>query len=64
MVSGAAAFVAMWRVLPGLKFLAFVASFPPCLWALERAYLQFLRMRPSIQRMARRWFGAPPRLSL
>ena len=59
MVSGAAAFVAMWRVLPGLRFLAVVASFPPCLWALERAYLLFLRLRPSLQRMARRLLGAP-----
>lgn len=58
MVSGAAAFVAMWRVLPGLRFLAAVASFPPCLWALERAYLLFLRLRPSLQRMARRLLGA------
>ena len=63
LVSGAAAFVAMWRVLPGLRFLAFVASFPPCLWALERGYLLFLRVRPSLQRIARRLIGAPPRLS-
>jgi predicted DCC family thiol-disulfide oxidoreductase YuxK len=59
MVSGAAAFVAMWRVLPGLRFLAVVASLPPCLWALERAYLLFLRLRPSLQRMARRSLGGP-----
>ena len=59
LVSGAAAFVAMWRVLPGLRFLAVVASFPPCLWALERAYLLFLRLRPSLQRMASRLLGAP-----
>jgi hypothetical protein len=62
--SGAAAFVAMWRVLPGLRFLALVASFPPCLWTLERGYLLFLRVRPSLQRIARRLLGAPPRLSL
>jgi predicted DCC family thiol-disulfide oxidoreductase YuxK len=63
LVSGAAAFVAMWRVLPGLRFLAFVAAFPPFLWALERGYLQFLRLRPSLQRMARRLLGAPRRPS-
>jgi len=59
LVSGAAAFVAMWRVLPGLRFLAVVASFPPCLWALERGYLLFLRMRPALLRIARQVFGAP-----
>jgi predicted DCC family thiol-disulfide oxidoreductase YuxK len=53
LVSGAAAFVAMWRVLPGLRFVAVVASFPPCLWVLERGYLLFLRMRPALQRIAR-----------
>jgi hypothetical protein len=64
LVSGAAAFVTVWRVLPGLRLLAFGASFPPCLWALVRGYLLFLRVRPSLQRMARPLPGAPPRLSL
>ena len=54
MLSGAAAFVAMWRVLPGLRPLAFVASAPPVLWLLERAYLAFLRGRPTLQALARR----------
>ncbi len=54
MLSGAAAIVAMWRVLPGLRPLAFVASAPPMLWLLERAYLAFLRGRPTLQALARR----------
>jgi len=58
LVSGAAAFVAMWRVLPGLRFVAVVASFPPCLWFLERGYLTFLRIRPGLQRIARKLISA------
>ena len=63
LVSGAAAFVAMWRVLPGLRLLALFASLPPCLWVLERGYLLFLRVRPLLQRMALRLLSAPRRLS-
>ncbi len=57
MVAGAAAFVAMWRVLPGLRLLAGLASFPPVLWLLERAYLLFLTLRPALQAIAR-WIVA------
>ena len=53
MVSGAAAFVAMWRVLPRLRLLATLASPPPILWLLERAYLMFLRLRPTLQATVR-----------
>lgn len=53
MVSGAAAFVAMWRVIPGLRPLAVLASPPPVQWLLERAYLIFLKVRPSLQAMVR-----------
>jgi hypothetical protein len=53
MVAGAAAFVAMWRVLPPLRPLAVVASPPPVLWLLERAYEQFLRVRPVLQAIVR-----------
>ena len=54
MVAGAAAFVAMWRVLPALRPLAALASPPPVLWLLERAYQLFLRLRPGLQAMVRR----------
>ena len=53
MVSGAAAFVAMWRVLPPLRPLATLASPPPLLWLLERAYLVFLKVRPTLQAIVR-----------
>jgi predicted DCC family thiol-disulfide oxidoreductase YuxK len=53
MVSGAEAFVAMWRVLPRLRLLAYMASPPPILWLLERAYLVFLKLRPTLQAMVR-----------
>lgn len=58
MVSGAAAFVAMWRVLPALRPFALLASPPPALWILERAYRIFLRLRPALQALARRAQGA------
>ena len=48
--SGAAAFVAVWRQLPGFRVLAPVAAWPPILRLLERAYLGFLKVRPWISR--------------
>ena len=53
MVAGAAAFVAMWRVVPALRPLAALASPPPVLWLLERAYGLFLKLRPGLQAMVR-----------
>lgn len=47
---GAAAFVAVWRCLPGFRHLAPLAAWPPALRALERAYRGFLRVRPWISR--------------
>lgn len=47
-VSGAAAFAAMWRAIPLLRPLGLVAKFPPALWLLERLYRLFLRARPAI----------------
>ena len=63
LVSGAAAFVAMWRVLPGLRLLAALASPPPVQWLLERAYLAFLKVRPSLQAITR-WLIARQRTGL
>ena len=56
-LDGAAAFVAMWRVLPPLRPLAALASPPPVLWVLERAYRLFLKVRPGLQFLARRVRG-------
>ncbi len=53
MVAGAAAFVSMWRVVPVLRPLSILASPPPILWLLERAYRLFLRWRPCLQAMVR-----------
>lgn len=48
-VSGAAAFAAMWRAIPVLRPLGEFARIPPVLWVLERCYDLFLRFRPQLQ---------------
>lgn len=50
-VSGAAAFAAMWRAIPLLAPLGHLARLAPVLWALERLYRGFLRVRPRLQRL-------------
>ena len=57
-VSGAAAFAAMWRAIPILRPFGLLAKFPPLLWLLERMYRGFLKIRPSLQRRARRMLKA------
>ncbi len=52
-LSGAAAFAAMWREIPILRPLGLVARNRLVLALLERAYLQFLKIRPALQRWAR-----------
>lgn len=52
MLSGAAAFAAMWRAIPLLRPLGLAARRPWVLRLLERAYLRFLRIRPRLQRLA------------
>ncbi len=54
MVSGAAAFAAMWRAIPLLRPLGLAARNPRVLAGLERLYGLFLRVRPQLQRAARR----------
>ena len=53
-VSGAAAFAAMWRAIPVLRPLGLLARLRPVLWLLERMYRGFLRVRPWLQRRVRR----------
>lgn len=50
-VSGAAAFAAMWRAIPVLRPLGLLARNRFVLAGLERLYLVFLRVRPRIQAM-------------
>jgi predicted DCC family thiol-disulfide oxidoreductase YuxK len=53
-VSGAAAFAALWRAIPVLRPLGLAARNRRVLQALEWAYVRFLRVRPALQR----WAGA------
>jgi len=54
LLSGAAAFAAMWRAIPVLRPLGLAARAPVVLRILEAAYLAFLQVRPTLQRMLRR----------
>lgn len=53
MLSGAAAFAAMWRAIPLLRPIGLTARNRLVLALLERGYLAFLRVRPRLQRLAR-----------
>ena len=50
-LSGAAAFAAMWRAIPLLKPLGFLARNAVILDILERFYLRFLKIRPHLQKL-------------
>ena len=58
-VSGAAAFAAMWRAIPVLRPFGLLARIPPVLWLLELGYRGFLVVRPALQRVAVRYLGEP-----
>ena len=58
MVSGAAAFAAMWRAIPTLRPLGRAAQFQPILWVLEGLYRVFLLARPALQRLVQ-WVVGP-----
>ncbi|MFN3620035.1 thiol-disulfide oxidoreductase DCC family protein [Sphingorhabdus sp.] len=51
LLSGAAAFAAMWRAIPLLSPLGFAARSPFVLRLLERLYIRFLRLRPCLQKL-------------
>jgi predicted DCC family thiol-disulfide oxidoreductase YuxK len=53
LLSGAAAFAAMWRAIPLLRPLGIAARVPAILSLLEYSYRAFLRVPPRLQRMAR-----------
>lgn len=48
LLSGAAAFAAMWRAIPLLRPFGLAARWKPLEWVLERAYRRFLRWRPRL----------------
>lgn len=58
LVSGAAAFGAMWRQIPALRPFGLLALWRPALWCLEGAYLGFLKIRPMLQAVARHLSGS------
>jgi predicted DCC family thiol-disulfide oxidoreductase YuxK len=49
LLSGAAAFAAMWRSIPLLRPIGLLAKNRLILFVLEKLYVQFLRIRPRIQ---------------
>ena len=49
--TGAAAFVALWTVLPKFLRVARLVDNPPLLFLLEIGYTLFLRFRPLLQRL-------------
>ena len=51
MLSGAAAFAAMWRAIPLLRPLGLLARNALILRLLERLYIAFLKVRPGLQKM-------------
>ncbi len=51
LLSGAAAFAAMWRAIPRLRPLGLLARNRAVLAVLERLYIAFLKVRPRLQRM-------------
>lgn len=53
LLSGAAAFAAMWRAIPLLRPFGLLARNARVLGLMERAYLRFLMVRPRLQR----WLG-------
>ena len=55
LLSGAAAFAAMWRAIPLLRPLGIVARNARVLSLLEKLYVAFLHVRPKIQKRMRQF---------
>lgn len=55
LLSGAAAFVALWRTMPGWKWLGRLGALPGVTPLLEWMYRGFLHFRPRLQRWVRAW---------
>lgn len=54
LVSGAAAFAALWRALPGWRWLGRIAAWPGVAQCLDISYRGFLRLRPLWRRPFRK----------
>lgn len=52
LLSGAAAFAALWRATRGFRWLGRIAALPGVTPVLEVAYRGFLKVRPRLQRLA------------
>lgn len=50
-LSGAAAFAAMWRAIPALRTFGLLARNPAMLRVLEWLYVRFLKVRPRLQKL-------------
>ncbi len=59
LLSGAAAFAAMWRAIPVLRPLGLAARNAMVLALLEKLYTVFLRHRPKFQRLTN-WLDRKP----
>jgi predicted DCC family thiol-disulfide oxidoreductase YuxK len=55
LLSGAQAFLALWSALPGWRWLARLGRLPAMAWTMEQVYCLFLRYRPQLQGLARRF---------
>lgn len=51
LLSGAEAFVFVWNRLPGWRWLGFFSRLPGMLFLMERVYLGFLIVRPTLQKL-------------
>lgn len=52
-LSGAAAFVSLWRLLPRWRWVAYAAALPGATLLLEMVYRLFLPIRPVVSRLLR-----------
>ena len=54
-VTGAAAFATVWRNIPAMRWLGILAENPRILLMLESAYIWFLKYRPKLQNLVRKF---------